>query len=395
MMSHVKRIEAINDELIALRRELHAHPETGFQEFYTADVVARYLEASGYEVTTGIGGTGVMGLLRGTKPGRTFALRACLDALEIEEQTGVAYASQNPGCMHACGHDGNMTVTLGAAKILASERVTLAGNIKVIMQPSEENTGGAAAMIAAGVLDNPRVDALITLHIWHDIPQGVFAVVAGPVMASSDLFEISLHGQAGHGAWPHLAVDPLPVAAELILALQTVISRSVDPMTPASLSLGQCTYGTAANIISPTVQLSGTVRTFDETARATIEARIRTIIDGVARAGQCTCDLHYHRVMPPLVNDAALSALADDALRKALGADRITNNFAMSMGCEEFSVFLEHVPGLFLFMGSTEPGAPIVEIHNPRFLFPEASIPPGVRALVEIACAYLNKGGND
>ena len=149
MMSHVKRIEAINDELIALRRELHAHPETGFQEFYTADVVARYLEASGYEVTTGIGGAGVMGLLRGAKPGRTFALRACLDALEIEEQTSVAYASQNPGCMHACGHDGNMTVTLGAAKILASERATLAGNIKVIMQPSEENTGGASAMIAA------------------------------------------------------------------------------------------------------------------------------------------------------------------------------------------------------------------------------------------------------
>lgn len=388
-MPHVKRIEAMHDELIALRRDLHAHPELGFAEFYTADVVANYLRASGYEVSVGVGGTGVVGLLRGAKPGRTFALRACLDALEIQEQTGVAYASTNPGRMHACGHDGNMTVTLGAAKMLAEQKETLAGNVKVILQPSEENTGGAAAMIAAGVLDHPRVDAMITPHIWHGIPQGKFAVVAGPVMASSDLFEITLTGRAGHGAWPHLAVDPLPVAAELILALQTVISRNVDPMTPASLSLGQCVYGTAANIISPAVTLAGTVRTFDEKARDVIENRIRAITDGVAKAGQCTYDLHYDRVMPPLVNDPELAALADTVLRHTLGNNVVTNAYEVNMGCEEFSVYLEHLPGLFLFMGSSELGEPIVEIHNPNFLFPEATIPLGVRALVEITRHYL------
>lgn len=200
-----QKVEEIRNELIAIRRDLHRHPELGFEEYYTADKVANYLKDCGYEVTTGIGGTGVIGVMYGANEGPTFAIRACLDALEIPEQTGVDYASEIPGHMHACGHDGNMTVTLGAAKILMQYKDVLNGDIKVIFQPSEENTGGAAKIVAAGGLKNPDVDVIITPHIWHDIPKGKLGLRPGPVMASSDLFTLKVDGVAGHGAWPHMA----------------------------------------------------------------------------------------------------------------------------------------------------------------------------------------------
>jgi len=263
----------------------------------------------------------------GANEGPTFALRACLDALEVPEQTGVDYASEIPGHMHACGHDGNMTVTLGAAKILAQYRDALNGNIKVIFQPSEENTGGAAEIVAAGGLKNPDVDAIITPHIWHGIPKGKICLKAGPVMASSDLFKLEVHGVAGHGAWPHLAVDPLPVAAELILSLQKIISREIDPMIPACLSIGKVEYGTAPNIVSETVTMYGTVRTSDSTVRTFIQKRIDEIADGVTKAARGTYTLEYNRVMPPLSNDPELTVMATAILTRTLGESGITTDY--------------------------------------------------------------------
>ncbi len=385
-----ERVHEINRELVEVRRDLHRHPELGFEEIYTSRKVAAYLRAAGYEVTTGIGGTGVIGVLRGASNGKTFALRACLDALEIPEQTGVPYASEIPGHMHACGHDGNMTVTLGAAKILARYRETLNGNIKVIFQPSEENTGGAAKIIAAGALKNPDVDAIITPHIWHGIPKGKICLKAGPVMASSDLFKLEIHGVAGHGAWPHLAVDPLPIAAEVILSLQKIVSREIDPMIPACVSIGKMEYGTAPNVVSETVGMYGTVRTSDPAARSFIQKRIEEIADGVTKASRGSYILNYNRVMPPLANDPELTALATETLTRTLGKSGVTAEYAPSMGCEEFSVYLDYVPGLFMFIGSTEADKPIIEIHNPKFLFPEDCLPVGARALCEIALDYLN-----
>lgn len=384
-----QQIEEIREELIDLRRDLHRHPELGFAEYYTAGKVAEYLKDCGYQVTTGIGGTGVIGVLYGAATGPTFALRACLDALEVPEQTGVDYASGIPGQMHACGHDGNMTVTLGAAKILAKYRNLLNGNIKVIFQPSEENTGGAAQVVAAGGLHNPDVDVMITPHIWHDVPKGKLGLRAGPVMASSDLFTLKVKGVAGHGAWPHMAVDPLPVAAELILALQKIVSREIDPMIPACISIGKMEYGTAANVVSQTVTLHGTVRTFDHDVRSFIEKRIEEIADGVTKAARASYALEYHRVMPPLVNDPEFVALATGALTDAFGSEGVTANYAATMGCEEFSVYLDYVPGIFLLIGSQDPTEPLVEIHNPKFLFPEECLTIGVRALCEIALNYL------
>lgn len=383
-----KRIGEIVPELVGVLKDLHRRPELGFEEYYTAGKVAGYLREWGYDVTEGIGGTGVMGVMKGALPGPALALRACLDALLITEQTGVDYASENPGKMHACGHDGNMTVTLGAAKILAGYRDVLKGNLKFIFQPSEENTGGAIKMVEAGCLKNPDVDAIITPHIWHEVPKGKIGMKAGTVMASGDLFTLKVHGKAGHGAWPHMCVDPLPVAAELILALQKIVSREVDPMTPACLTIGRAEYGAAANIVAETVTLWGAVRTFDPGTRDFIQKRIGEIADGVTRASRASYSLEYSRVMPPLTNDPGLVAMASEAVKKALGEEAVTADYPSTMGCEEFSVFLEHVPGIFMLIGSREPGQPVVEIHNPRFLFPLECLPAGVRALCETALEF-------
>lgn len=388
MTSLESAVEEIREELVALRRDLHRHPEPGFEEYYTSEKVANYLKECGYEVTAGIGGTGVIGVLYGAQAGPTFALRACLDALEIPEETGVDYASEIPGRMHACGHDGNMTVVLGAAKILARYRHVLNGNIKAIFQPSEENTGGAAKIVEAGGLKNPDVDVIITPHIWHDVPQGKLGLRPGPVMASSDLFTLKVDGIAGHGAWPHMAVDPLPAAAEVILALQRIVSREIDPMIPACVSIGKMEYGTAANVVSKSVTMHGTVRTFDRDARDFIHKRIGEIAEGVARSARASCSMEYVRVMPPLVNDPAFVEFATDVLARAFCNEAIVSDYPATMGCEEFSVFLEHVPGLFLLLGSRDPKGPVVEIHNPKFLFPEECLPIGVRALCEIALSY-------
>ncbi|PKL02796.1 MAG: amidohydrolase, partial [Synergistetes bacterium HGW-Synergistetes-2] len=281
-----------------------------------------------------------------------------------------------------------MAVVLGAAKILARYKNVLNGNIKTIFQPSEENTGGAAKIVEAGGLKNPDVDVIITPHVWHDIPKGKLGLRPGPVMASSDLFMLKVDGVAGHGAWPHMAVDPLPVAAELILALQRIVSREIDPMIPACVSIGKMEYGTAANVVSKSVAMHGTVRTFDLEARDFIQKRIGEIAEGVARSARASSTMEYVRVMPPLVNDPDFVEFSTDVLARAFGREAIVADYPATMGCEEFSVYLEHVPGLFLLLGSRDPKGPAVEIHNPKFLFPEECLPIGVRALCEIALNY-------
>lgn len=390
-----EHVQNINDELIAFRRALHRHPELGFEEFYTAEKCADFLRESGYEVKTGIAGTGVIGVLKGGYPGRCFAIRACLDALEIPEKTSVDYASENPGKMHACGHDGNMTVTLGAAKVLAQYRDVLAGSVKVILQPSEENTGGAAKIVAEGGLEDPSVDAIITPHIWHGIERGKVRFLEDQVMASSDLFEIKIHGKAGHGAYPQLAVDPVPIAADIILAIQKIVSREVDPMIPAIISIGKLEYGTAANIIADTITISGTVRTLDSGVRDLIQTRLCEVTNGIARAHRGSAEIMYDRIMPPLVNDPALTRRAEKVVRDKMGDDYVSEEpFSAGLGCEEFSVYGELVPGLFLFIGATTPDFPY-ELHNPKFLFPEECIPVGVRALSEIALDFLGMEINE
>ena len=382
-----RKIERILDDLIKFRRELHRFPELGFREYRTAEKTAGYMRALGLEVAEGVGGTGVVGLLRGKGEGPTVALRACLDALAIEERSGVPFASENEGVMHACGHDGNMTMVLGAANILSQYADRLNGNVKFVFQASEEDTGGAAAVIREGVLENPRVDAIVTPHNWPGIAQGLFVVKPGVLMASSDIFRLEIKGKPGHGAWPHLAVDPVVVAADVVSALQNIVSREIDPMQTAAISIGKIHGGTAVNIIPESVVLDGTVRAFDPGVRNFIQARIGEVAEGIAHSARARCDLTYDRVMPPLINDGNLTAQAGAILREALGPDAVSDDFAPVMGCEEFSLFQERIPGLFLYVGNDAEGDDF-PLHSPEYRFNDAIIAPAVKALAAIALNY-------
>ncbi len=382
------KIAAIKDELVTIRKDLHSYPELGFQEFRTAAKVANYMEKLGFEVKTGIGETGVIGLLRGKNDGFTIGLRACLDALAIEEQSGVEYSSKNSGIMHACGHDGNMAIVLGAAKILSQYKDKLNGNVKFIFQPSEEDTGGAAEIIKAGGLKFPDVDAIVTLHNWPGLKQCVMAVKSGPVMASSDIFQLKIIGTPGHGAWPHLAVDPIVVAADVISQLQHIISREIDPLETAAITIGKISGGTAVNIIPEAVTLDGTVRAFDPKVRDFIQIRIEEIVKGITQAARAAFEITYDRIMPPVNNDACLTAQVYEILKKALEPDMVTDNFTPVMGCEEFALFQEQIPGLFLYIGNDMEGYDMIPIHAPNYVFNDEILVIGVKALCEIVFGF-------
>ncbi len=381
-------INGITDELIRFRKEFHRKPELGFKEHQTAANVANYMEKMGLKVTTGIGGTGVIGLLRGEYPGPTIALRACLDALPIEEQSGVPYASENPGVMHACGHDGNMTMVLGTANILSHYKKYIAGNVKFIFQPSEEETGGAVEIINAGGLKDPDVDAIITLHNWHGLKQGVLVVKPGPVLASSDIFHIQIIGRPGHGAWPHLTVDPIVIAGDVISQLQTIISREIDPLQPAAITIGKVYGGTAVNIIPQVVTLEGTVRTFDADVRNFIQTRIEEIVTFRTQAARATYELIYDRVMPPVINDNRLTNQVYEILKHSFEPQMVTDEFTPSMGCEEFALFQEKIPGLFIFIGNDQEGSDMIPIHSPNYIFNDEILVVGVKVLCEIVFGY-------
>ena len=390
-----ERVKGLREELILLRRQLHRIPEVGFAEIQTARLVAEYLKNLELETQTGVGGTGVVALLRGARPGPTVALRACLDALEVEEKTGLPFASEHPGRMHACGHDGNMAMVLGAAKVLQAFQPEMKGNVKFIFQPSEENTGGAAKVIAEGHLKNPDVDVIVTPHNWPFIPEGVIGLKAGPVLASSDVFRLEIRGKAGHGAWPHLAVDPMIMAADVIRALQTIISREVDPVKPALVTLGKISGGSAVNIIPETIVLEGTVRTYHPEVRQFIRDRIEAIVKGVTQAARGGYKLDYDRVMPPAINDPALTAEVMELLGHAGYPLKVTDNLVTEMGCEEFSLFQERIPGLFIFMGNDKPEGPVAPIHAPNYDFNENILETGVKTLCEIALGYQNRRVTD
>ncbi|MDD4566074.1 MAG: M20 family metallopeptidase [Eubacteriales bacterium] len=386
-----QKIAEIKDELIELRKALHRFPEAGFKEYKTAEKVATYMQNLGLEVQTGVGGTGIVGLLRGQKEGATIAIRACLDALEMEECSGVDYISENKGVFHGCGHDGNMVLVLGAAKILSQFKDELKGNVKFIFQPSEEETGGAAAMIQAEVLKNPDIDAIFHIHNWHNIKECVLGVRPGPVLASSDVFNIEIIGKPGHGAWPHMAVDPIVIAAEVISSIQNIISREIDPMKPALITIGKINGGTAVNIIPEKVTIDGTVRAYHQDVREQIAARLEGIVKGITQATGATYKLAYHWIMPPANNDLPLTAKVNDILKNSFEQGMVTDDIPCEMGCEEFALFQQEIPGLFIFLGKDKEGERIVPLHDPEYIFNDETITTGVKALCEIAFKFNDR----
>lgn len=381
----MREASALESRLIEWRRDFHRHPEVAFQERRTSAAIKKFLEDLGIPVRPAAG-TGLVGELQGREGEHCVALRADIDALPLQEEGKEEYASLNPGACHACGHDGHMAILMGAAQLLSARRNDFRGKVVLLFQPSEERIpGGAQPMIAEGALDG--VDAVFGLHLWQSLPTGVAACVQGPMMAASDEFTITLTGRGGHGSQPHLCVDPIAAAGGLIVSLNGIVSRSVDPLGSAVLSLGTVHGGVIFNVIPNEVTLTGTVRTFDPQLRNLMERRIREVVAGNDAAYGTRSECRYVRGYPALVNDAGMAAWAMSVAAKVLGEDKVVKA-APVMGGEDFAYYLQRVPGAFLFFGMGE-GMEYPH-HHPRFDLDERSLRPAVALMTMLALEYLN-----
>ncbi|RQS88761.1 M20 aminoacylase family protein [Burkholderia contaminans] len=367
-------------EFIAIRHDIHQHPELAFHEQRTGNLVAERLEKLGYRVERGIGGTGLVGQMRLGDGARTIGIRADMDALPIHESTGLAYASRHAGVMHACGHDGHTAMLLGAAQLLA-ERARFSGTVNLIFQPAEEygrSDSGAARMIGDGLFRKYPCDAIFGMHNSPGNPQGHFVLRDGPMMASSDKVAISIHGLGGHGASPHRACDPIVVIANLVTALQSIVSRNVDPQEAAVVTVGLIHAGTANNVIPPIARIELTVRALNAEVRTLLEKRIIELTHSIARGYGASAEIDYQHGYPPLVNTAAETEFARDVAVELAGREHVTPRGPALTGSEDFAFMLEQCPGAYLLIGNgAERGPTSCMIHNPGFDFNDDNVSIG------------------
>lgn len=360
-------------ELVNIRRHLHENPELGFEEVATAQYIADYLAGLGLEVTSQVAKTGVVALLRGARPGKTVAIRADMDALPIQELNEVPYKSKHPGKMHACGHDAHVAAAIGAARILWELRDQINGNVKFIFQPAEEAPGGAEPMIAAGVLENPAVDAIIGGHVWGSLESGIIEVMSGPTMASSDIIRLKIIGKGGHAAQPHTTIDPIVIASEIVGALQKLVSRQTDPFESVVISICSFHAGDVFNVIPHSAYLEGAVRTLNNELRQELPHKIEKIIRGITEPYGATYELDYYLGYPVTVNDPGVTETVRKAAVSVLGADKVRVAARASMGGEDYAYFLNKVPGTYIRIGTRNPEKGICqEMHHPRFDIDEA-----------------------
>ncbi|WP_085994252.1 amidohydrolase [Oceanobacillus senegalensis] len=389
------RLDEIYPELVEFRRDLHMYPELSHTEVNTPRKVADYLSALGIEVRTGVGGRGVVGTLKGDKPGKTVALRADFDALPIQEENDVAYKSQIPGVMHACGHDLHTAALLGVAKVLSENKDKVAGTVVFIHQFAEEVIpGGAKAMIEDGCLDG--VDVVYGAHVSSTDPLGVIGLKEGDVMACGDTFEIDISGKGGHAASPHLTVDPLVAGAQVLLNLQQIVSRQVDPVKPAVVTVATFEGGDSFNVIPDTARIKGTVRTFDEDVRDRIEASIEKIAISTCEAVGATAEFNYVRGYPAVTNDPAETKRVE-RIAKELFDEDFVKHIPAQMGMEDFAYYLKEVPGTFVWVGGAlEQKEDVFPHHHPRFNVDERAMIPIGRLFIASVLDYLSedKGGD-
>jgi hippurate hydrolase len=388
-MAVEERIARMHEELTGWRRDIHAHPELGFEENRTAGLVADRLRAFGCEVHTGIGKTGVVGVLRVGSGKGAVGLRADMDALPIQEANSFAHRSKRDGKMHACGHDGHTTMLLGAAKYLAETR-NFDGTVHFIFQPAEEGIGGAQAMIADGLFEKFPCDSVFGMHNRPGLPVGKFAVRAGPMMAGGAFFDIDIVGKGAHGARPESSVDTVIVAAQLTTALQTIVSRNAPPRETAVVSVTQIHAGNAYNVIPQTARLSGTVRAFSRDVMALVERSMKRIAKGVAESFGATAEVDFRFIFAPLVNDAGEAEFAARICAEVVGADNVVRDPPPNMASEDFSFMLEKVPGCYFNVGNGA-GESVCEVHNPGYDFNDAALPLGAGVLARIVETKLAK----
>lgn len=381
-------------KVVELRRQIHQNPELSNQEQQTAALVAKTLRDLGIEVQENVGGHGVVGLIRGKGPGKTVGLRADMDALPMHEQTGLPYASKVDGVMHACGHDTHTAILLGAAMIFNELKESFNGNIKLVFQPAEEQnpTGGSLGMIEAGVLENPKVDCMLALHVWPHYSTGTIISRNGALMGASDRLFLRVKGSSAHGSAPHNGVDAIVIATQIISALQTIVSRNVAPVDSAVVTIGTIHGGARYNVIADDVALEGTVRSIDPATQDKMPARIENIASHIAQGMGGQCEVEYVRGYPPLVNDANTYKIATEAIAKQIGADNFIEVPAPEMGGEDFSFFARKVPSTMFWVGCTPKGTleeNIAPLHNVKFCPDEASFLTALEALVSAASALL------
>ena len=375
----------------SLRRDFHAHPELGFHEVRTAGIVARELTALGLEMHTGLAGTGVVALIEGASSGPTILVRADMDALPITEETGAEYASRNTGVMHACGHDGHTAILLTVARMLHAHRHELAGTVKLIFQPAEEGMGGAEKMIESGILDNPKVDLALGLHLWNEKPVGWYGIANGPAMAGAEIFKIKVIGKGGHGAAPHLSADPVLAASQIVCTLQGIVSRNVAPLQTAVVSVCTIHGGEAFNVIPPAVELTGTIRTFEPEVRARVLQRFDEVVHGVAESMECQVEIDLQRLTPTTVNQTKTSGLIQRVARQLFPEGIIDSANFVTMGSEDFAFILEKVPGCFFFIGSANPEKGLDSgHHHPKFDFDEVVLPRAAALMSEAVFTLLS-----
>ncbi len=372
--------DRLRDQLVAIRRELHAHPEIGFTEHWTSAYVRERLERAGLPVR-GMAGTGLLATLKGGKTGPTVLIRAELDALPIEEVSEADYRSQNPGTMHACGQDAHMAIALTVAERLAEIQAELRGTIKFAFQPAEEIAGGAKQMVEEGALDDPPVDRSLALHVWQDTPVGKVGVASGPFWAAVDDLSFTVHGKSGHGAMPHQTVDAIVVAAQIITALQTVVSRTRSPFAPAVLTIGAIQGGTTWNIIADRVEMRGTLRTFDPAVRDRLLDRLTQVAKGIASSMEASCEVADRYGAPPVVNDPDLATMTRDAILPVMGEENVIVS-EPSAGGDDFAYFAQSSPGCLFVVGSSNPTRGLDKgHHHPSFDIDEASLPIAAASL--------------
>ncbi len=402
-----RRAKELEPKVVAWRRDIHEHPELGNREFRTSKLVAEHLRKLGIDVTTGVAHTGVVGVLKGGKPGPVVALRADMDALPVVEEVNLSFKSvvrstyngQDVGVMHACGHDNHVAILMGIAEMLSGMRAELPGTVKFIFQPAEEGTpngekGGAEMMLEEGAFENPKVDAVFGLHVFP-FETGSVRYRSGGLMAAGDLFRVVIHGRQTHGALPWNGVDPITIASQTITSMQSIVSRQVDLIaTPAIITVGYIRGGVRVNIIPDSVEFAGTIRTFDPVQRDSVKAKLRRVVTAMAEANGATATIEISGGNAVTYNDPALTERMVPSLKRALGDDHVGVG-PQTTTSEDFALYQQKVPGMFFFLGVTPKGtdpSKVAPNHSPRFFADEAALVPGMKALATLAIDYLSMG---
>ena len=386
--------QALFDRLVAWRRDFHMHPELGFHEVRTAGIVAQHLRELGMEVSAGIGGTGVVGILEGDHlpaDAPTVLVRFDMDALPIHEQTGLPFASRTAGVMHACGHDGHTAIGMGVAQLLTQQRAHLRGRVKLVFQPAEEGLGGAAAMIRDGVMAEPTPSAAFGLHLWSRLPLNQVVVQSGPPWANAGIFQLIVRGRGGHGAMPHETIDATLVASQIGVAWQSIVARNVDPTQTAVITVGTFHSGDLYNVIAAEAKLSGTIRSFDPAVDALIQRRMAEIAHAICQGFGATCELTFPMSIPATINSPEGAALMHSVAAEIVTPQQISQITPMMVG-EDMSEFLNRAPGCFILLGAANPDwADPSPHHNATFDFDERMLPTGVALLTGAALRYLEQ----